>query len=415
MEQRFLPCIFPWRLRFKLYTGNPRDRRERIYSWLNKADQETYHPGALVSYEYRDAYQGIVTRELGMVGVETNNLEPIIFGDSGGFGLAQGRLNTDGPTVMGWQMKYSTRGAILDWPPYKILGGTGVAATANVLFKENLAKTVGSVQRALPYYERGRKHGTRFRWWSVLHGQSEAQTTKWFDSIRAVYPFTDEGEGWCIAAKEKNRMRAITKHMRFLLDRGVQRMHLLQVTSWRDLGAAFALAHLDGNVQELTYDSATATILGRNMGVLVPEPTQDAPWAFGSRDLRKGEFDWECTCAGCRWAKEDTGLTKQQLTKLDFTKATHSKQARNGNKWRSPFVWYLMMHNVLTMVKAFDLLWEQVQLYPRSVLKTCAGKKYGQVLRQWYPEHSHDSVRKQARVKQLHTPTIQDILRGSHG
>jgi hypothetical protein len=148
-----------------------------------------YYPRILISYFHWNRTKFVFPEE------------GYVFGDSGGFSIMSLGANVDPRDVLAWQARSTNAGLILDVPPFADdKTGTEVGWSAG------LARTVEHVRRALPIYETLRAAGNPFRWWGVIQGRSWEEMREWHQAISAVYPFTDDGEGWAFKAHPVNNI-----------------------------------------------------------------------------------------------------------------------------------------------------------------------------------------------------------------
>jgi len=140
-----------------------------------------------------------------------------IFGDSGGFTLRSPRrhLKIDPVDVLHWQSSLCTVGCILDLPP---------GMKEERIWERALHVTIEHTRRALPEYQRIRASScSAFRWWGVLHGNTESEVREYYDAISAIYPFDEEGEGWAIRAEPNVNIYSVARSLRVLKRFGIKR------------------------------------------------------------------------------------------------------------------------------------------------------------------------------------------------
>src|SRR5262249_611006 len=140
-------------------------------------------------------------------------------------------------------------------------------------------------RRALPEYQRMRASGSAFRWWGVLHGNKEAEVLQYYEAVGAVYPFTDDGEGWAIRAEPNVNIYSVARSLRILRRLGIKRAHFLAATSQDVIAVLLALGPQAG-LDLLTFDSAYAIKTGFNRSAFVP---QDDGLTFTLRREQRAE------------------------------------------------------------------------------------------------------------------------------
>jgi hypothetical protein len=299
--------------------------------------------------------------------------DKIIVGDSGGFSIAGRGSKIDPEWVIRWQLEHTTIGYILDIPPYvhekkkkkgksKATGST-MARFAPELWDRSLLRTVRNVTRARRHYDPTR---TNFRWWGVVQGQTMEQQEEWYHAVAEVYPFNYPGEGWAMRPHPNNDLVSVARCVRFAVDKGITRLHLLQTTGARAVGLLLALAKLHG-LDFVTYDSQTAGILG-HLRTAIVRPDFMPKLSFKDLHLkeisRKGETtvrdymrSGQCDCVGCRWFRED--------------------EIQQGREYDH----YIMMHNYAIMRDNFAALEAKAQTDPEKLLQLAAGNKLDAVMR----------------------------------
>lgn len=290
-----------------------------------------------------------------------------IFGDSGGFSVVTQGAQIDPVQVMKWQLRVCRSGVILDRPPYSASGGQQFAGSSSDLFQTSLATTVSNVRRALPFYTRGREDGSVFRWYGVMQGDSREQIQEWYRGVCNVYAFEDAGEGWAVAPKPSTDVVSIAKYLGFARDMRLRRLHVLQVTSAKPVAVLLALAY-KGEVEHVTYDSATAALYAANHKILIPHPSDPSlNFTCLQQQTRKGDrqvarfiLESSCTCLGCKWFRNDH---------VDLPPAHLPK--------------YLLLHNYLFLEHIFGSVQREVAQDPDTMLRWAVGNKLGPVLRAW--------------------------------
>lgn len=319
------------------------------FSTCDPRRRVSFHRAVTVNYH---AFRSHTATQLRLLGSK----RLLVVADSGGFQAARlERARHDPAKVIVWQAAHADRGLIFDVPPYRYTGGPNTSALPAKLRRQRLQATVDSVHRARPVYERLRDITQTFRWWGVLHGQTPAQLKAWYDAVSAVYPFTDEGEGWAVAPKAAgDRKRIIARLLRFCVKNGVRRLHLLQVSDLADVVVAMALALTSGRVVELTYDSSSplVRVTKRGNDVLASRKGLGS-WRYVALE----EYEWDCACWACREQLQDTRPIG--------------------------YNYYLVLHNTLAMARGFDEVWEVVRSDPEAALREAAGKHYEAVMAEW--------------------------------
>lgn len=324
--------------------------------WLRKDGRwgEVYHGAALISYHYwKDS----------PVDFDAD----VIFGDSGGYSVVTQGAQIDPEEVIRWQCRVCTRGVMLDIPPYRPSSSIQFSGAASQFWDESMVRTKLNVQRALPHYAQYLgSGGQRFAWWGVIQGETREQMEEWYHQVAAIYPFEAPEEGWALAPKPSNDLLSNTRYLKFAHDRGLRRVHLLQVTSPRTLGVLFALANLSGEFDLVTFDSASAVRNAVNRGgIRLRELTFD--YAKEKREYGAiHEMMLSCQCRGCDWYRE---MVDQEKDLTEFAREYPRRIA---------------LHNHLMMVQLFDRLLERAKEDPDGLLRALLKEReYGTILREW--------------------------------
>jgi len=238
-----------------------------------------------------------------------------VFGDSGGFTLRSPTrsLKIDSVDVLHWQASQCSVGCLLDVPP-------GIKKR---IWDRALAATIDHTARALPHYERMRAAGSPFRWWGVLHGNSDWEVRQYHRAISEVYPFEGEGEGWAIRAEPTVNIYAVARSLRVLNRLGIKRAHFLAATSQDVIAVLLALGRRAG-LELLTYDSAYAIKCGFNRTAFVPTDDGVSFTTKGEQDDERHVRDFllnECSCEVCafmRLRSDQVAKARHQLHRAEF-------------------------------------------------------------------------------------------------
>lgn len=362
MRQEFLPAIGP-------YVTEGKKWRHPIH-WLDPKVKNIFYPKCLASYAlWRDSDFPYTRDELGEGSV--------IFGDSGGYTVVtQSDVSIDPTEVIRWQMQTCTRGVMLDIPPYRPGSAIQFRGAAGQWWGESLIRTKRNVERALPYYLNPQPEltglGTQFtnvqmspfKWWGVVQGESRDQMEEWHETVAALYPFDQPGEGWALAPKPSTDLLSCTRYMRFAHDKNLRNVHLLQVTAEKTVGVVLALGVLSGRLDLVTYDSASALRCAINRSAIVPEGIGmgyiKETSALGETTV--ADYMHTCPCQACGWFREDYPLSN------------------------SEYPHYILLHNHLIMTASFEMIFAEAQRDPDKLLRWAAGSMYGDVLREWEKE-----------------------------
>lgn len=301
-----------------------------------------------------------------------------IFGDSGGFTLRPTNpkpLRIDPVDVFRWQMATCTVGCILDLPPG--LGKTRIWARA-------LESSVAYTKRVLPFYLKARKKGTAFRWWGVVHGNTLAEQEQWWQAIRNVYPFDDEGEGWAVRPEPSVHPFTVAQSMRFAQTHGIRRLHLLSATGRELLATIYALAPLAG-LELVTCDSTYATKSSFNR--ILFAAVKDTPILWDTQmetgaQRHARDYLLTCDCPCCVWMRRRTDETERGQAAL--------RAKDYGGWWGS----WMSMHNLLMQLNVTEAQWAEVQAgrgteMLRNVLEASAALRHqNKRARRWQQVYS---------------------------
>lgn len=355
MEHLFYPAIVGY------VTGHATPDRvwRHPIHWLDPTNEEDYHPAVLKSYALWRKTSRQWPWEPRPPGLN-------IFGDSGGYSLVTGTEAIDPERAMRWQLRNSTMGVILDVPPYRPGSTIQFSGSAHQYWDQSVRSTLSNVRRGLRLYEKAREDDNPFRWWGCIQGETYEQLEEWHGKVSDIYPFTDEGEGWALAPKPSTDPIAIARHLRFAREHGIKKIHLLQVTSPRLVGMAFALAHLEGDFNYISFDSATATRCAINRMALVPKGG--------------GLFAFVRQRGNAEGIVHDTIMGAPER----FSKYYRDAYPLDNDEWPH----YVLLYNHFVMVEAFETLWARAEEEPRELLREVTGRRFGKVLREWHGEHS---------------------------
>jgi hypothetical protein len=124
------------------------------------------------------------------------------------------------------------------------------------------------------------------------------------------------------------------------------------------------LAALSGNVDLVTYDTATALRAAVNRVALADEGL-----AFGYLNEKTSEGETTvleflklCPCQACEWLREDLPLTNAE------------------------YPHYLILHNHLAILAVVNRIHQAALRDPDDLLRLATGDLYGQVMREWDKE-----------------------------
>jgi len=252
-----------------LKSGFPKDYH--ISNWMDDEVRGTpaYHPHLLISY-YWLRHRALAFPD-----------DSYVFGDSGGFsvlrkgllgstwrtdpGAAPHQKRIDPEDVLRWQADICTVGCILDVPPVTP-AGTPILIEVPTKTKNHLPlpTTLRNMRSALPLYKELLAQGTKFRWWGVAHGWTEKQLDIWWSAVSDVYPFTEEGEGWCIRARPVSfDPVAIARCLHWFKKHEIRRAHFLAAAGPAAIATILVLGERIG-LQSASSDSKAALDFARN-------------------------------------------------------------------------------------------------------------------------------------------------------
>ncbi len=344
MRSEYLPALVP-------YVVDGEAWRSPIH-WLGK-DTPVFYPYSLISYIYWNKHP-----------IPFGPDCTVVFGDSGGYSLVtQQTKKLDPVDVIKWQIEKCTRGVILDVPPYRPKGGIQFRGSAAEWWAESLARTQRNITSALPLYaDRGFENpDTRFSWWGVVQGETVEQMTEWHGRVSELYAFDDVDEGWALAPKPSTDRLSCTRYLRFARDNNLRNIHFLQVTAERAVALIMALSQIAGNIDLVTYDSASAGRCAINRSAIIPDGI-GMSYITEKRSaggLQVEEFMQKCACPACQYFRKDYPLTNRE------------------------YPHYILLHNHITMVESFGRMHELAEDDPERLLRWAAGLRYGEVLREW--------------------------------
>lgn len=300
-----------------------------------------------------------------------------VFGDSGGFSLrSETRAHTIDPLdVLTWQAGLCTVGCVLDLPP----------RAKQRIWHHGMKVTVEHTKRALPEYKRIRATGSKFRWWGVLHGNNEAEVREYHENLAAVYPFTDDGEGWAIRAEPNVNIYSVARSLRILRHLGIKKAHFLAATSQDVIAVLLALGPQAG-LEVLTYDSAYATKSGFNRHIFRPREDGITFAIMTEEGEDRTGRDWlmhQCPCDVCAYMR----IRSQQVDDPRIAKAQPQLLAPEFGGWWSTWLQFHDLHiqQKLTAAQAVE-----AEKHPDSFLRMMlSAKEYTQVMR-IYEEDGHE-------------------------
>ncbi len=356
-----------------------------LLNWMDEELQQSnaYYPHLLLSYFY-----------FRNVALQLPD-DGYVFGDSGGFSVmryGQGRaravyfydpwkktcsniLKGSGGAehqrcvapvdVVRWQANLAScdAGVVLDMPPVT-LEGKNVWTVA-------LQETLKNIRAALPYYERLRDSGGEFKWWGVAHGWTQEELDMWWREVSAIYPFTEEGEGWAFKARDPSYSpEAIARCLYFIKTRRIKRAHFLAAAKPVGIATLLVLGP-EAGLEFVTSDAESAGLLARNRKIICQSE-------YGMRYTyveEKGEGrevrDWllQCPCASCTQIEGDAKRWVAQLGDVE------------GGEYNEYWTFRFHFHNVLAHVSMVAALQSAAEEDPDALLREVLGKKYSTVLR----------------------------------
>lgn len=361
-----------------------------------------YYPHALISYaHWTTSRPSMQARNNPKVGASGGRRGPksrdhavpfkrdagaYVFGDSGGFTIRTLGMKFDPVDVIRWQGGVCSVGVILDVPTFNNTGAR--------IWEQAVRETCMMTQKALPAYLKLREQGSPFRWWGVIHGMPNGEREEWMDKVSAIYPFTDEGEGWSILPQpiQVNRVtpRAVASVMRFAMERKIKRLHVLMCTQPACVATLLCL-QAESGVEFLTYDSSTFAMSGTKRTAIVPTENKlsyevtDEQFRATTQAAKKPRpvsaitgkavpasavdseaRDYllkECECGSCRQWRED----------LKKDEAYWMQDSRVGYRFS--------LHNFAIQKQTFAHLTASAHSDPEHTLRELLGKDWGIVRR----------------------------------
>jgi len=376
-------------------------RRKSSLNLSNCMDEDLraeggYYPHALVSYY---SFRRIALQF---------PKDAFILGDSGGFSaMRYGMGGLDPTQVLRWQNRLCTVGVLIDMPPCDIRGVPRGWAKA-------LNTTTDSTRRALPLYETFRtKNQNSFRWWGVVHGWTDIQRDIWWNQISAVYPFTDQGEGWAIRARPTAHDPVdIARCIRWLGTKGITCAHFFAALGFQQAATVLVLGQ-EAGLHTATIDSAGMTsAYARNRGIMVPsvdglkyttlKESVDNPTNVDLdhrtyREARDYLFE-QCQCFSCKSLRTDAKDPKHRLHLGADSKRWVTKA---GSYWTFRFEF----HNILILRDIIEKQQHEARTNPDAFLREILGSKlkYRRVLRAF---HGQEPLRGETNE----SPTLLDYL-----
>jgi hypothetical protein len=317
-----------------------------------------------------------------------------IFGDSSGFSLiGKPTERLDSIDVLLWQKATCSVGAILDRPPRKAKRRD---------FDACLAFTMGNVKRALPRYQRSLDSGHAYRWWGVLHGNTEDEALQWYEALSAVYRFDLEGEGWGVYPGPQANPYTVARTCRILRSLGITRAHFFACTGQDVIATILAIGPMAG-LEFVTFDSMSFAVasmhrywfaavrpndakLGRTSQV-----TPDVPHIVANRtrggtyyefenlrclDEMAEEFCLACPCRVCRWLQDNSEIT-----------VAPGKNTPSG--WRDTAI---ALHNVHIQQQAIERQKMLANKDPAGFLVTSLGQTTAASVLRIFENQESDSI-----------------------
>jgi hypothetical protein len=296
-----------------------------------------------------------------------------IFGDSGGFTLRSTTrdVKLDPIDVLHWQAWLCSVGCVLDLPP---------GINEKRIWDRALQVTVDHTRDALPEYERIRASGSKFRWWGVLHGNNEVEVRQYHRAISAVYPFTDDGEGWAIRAEPNVNIYSVARSLRILARLGVKRAHFLAATSQGVIAVLLALGPQAG-LHVLTFDSAYAIKSGFNRAAFTPRDDGIAFTLMREQGDERHVRDFileKCPCDVC---------ASMRVRSQRVPKARHEIARGTFGGWFSAWV---QLHNLQIQLKVTDAQARAAASDPQRLLQTMLTPKECSLVMRIYEEEGHE-------------------------
>ncbi len=338
MKALFLPAVLPTTLTDRWGT--------RPLNWLDPRVKgaPSYYPHLLQSFYHWTSSRLHIPRD------------GYRFGDSGGYTIATQGVLIDPREVLLWQIEHSTGGAILDHPPGSIAG-----VMDGTPWEDALILTANNVRRGLPIYLRVRENGSPFRLWGVAHGENQSQLEGWHRRISDLYPFTGPGEGWAVKPFPSNNPGGVVRCLRFLRSQGIRRAHFFRTAGVRSVVILYCLGPQAG-LEFLTYDATSPITTGNNRGLFIPKPDLLGWETLAEKRRITGETPARtymkevCECVSCQWLRED--LEDDPDLEDEY------------------FKYRFIFHNVLTVLKVFDNLYEVSLQDPRALLREKLGRSF---------------------------------------
>ncbi len=347
MKQNYLPAILPTTLHDKWRMGP--------MNWLDPGAKETgaYYPNILISfYHWRSSRFDF-------------DDDVYIFGDSGGYSVATLGAEIDPIEVMWWQIKNCTAGCLLDVPPFVSVGAAVLGGNASSNWKEALRVTIENTKRALPVYLDALDRGESFRWWGVVHGETDSQLEEWYARISEIYPFDHPGEGWALKPHPANNPISVARLIRFAAATGIKRAHFLQMTGLSALTTLFALGPRSG-LEYASFDSAAASFSGINRTVFVPSANglfiKPITEKFREGETFAQEILRECPCRSCQWLREEL----ENVEEVDYSEY-----------WK----YRMIFHNTLIAIQTYENIEKACQEDYLQALKQKLKHRFGPVMR----------------------------------
>ncbi len=359
MEQTFLPAwVWDNIIQFRRLQAKVEGRTGNV----NPYD-------LLISYHYWKRYfQRYPDDPMGHYSSDPDYLGTV-FGDSGGFSLVTLDAKIDPERLIRWQMNYCTRGVFLDIPPYRRSSHYVWSNDAIEYWKDAIDRTELNVKRAAPHYIQAKKgkNPTKFEWWGVVQGETRDQMQEWYDRMANVYPFDGPTEGWAMKPHPALDPVVCARTVRFAVDNNLPRLHFLQVNSPPNVVVILALSLLAGNIELVTYDSASVSLAAGNRHLMVGSDERGFNYKHqftrdGNTDVVDHMWSGDCGCDACTWFQEDYP----------------------DGEFETSVLYYMMLHNFYLARNYFqNVLFEQVKADPVGMLKSALGKHYGPVMREY--------------------------------
>lgn len=327
-------------------------RNDRPANWFDPDPEYAhfYRPQALLS---RAVWEGRTVSP----DIHKATREGFVLGDSGGFSIVSRGASMDPVDVIRWQIRNCTVGVILDVPPYRISGRAYKADGDS--WNDSLKRTLSNVRLASEVYDHS---AGDFRWWGVVQGENTKQMEAWYNAVSEVYPFDLPGEGWAIKPTPANNFYSMARSVRFIQEHEIKRAHLLMTTGIKTVAALLSMLYLTGEIELVTYDSASAGIYTGNRHAWWPNENgltlrEWLPRVY----LPKDYAAMPCTCPPCLWFKEEFETDPDLPEQL--------------------FIDRLALHNHLMLFTFFDRIGEEAKADPERLLRRYTKGQYGDVMR----------------------------------